>query len=288
MIKSSINLPEQFKNFKSYSRYRGYPCEYSLSDRYISRIVDGNLICTDTECDIDFDGNIVLVRPDGFVVHIGKVPEVEGKVTFSWNSDENLVMKYKDNYRGVQQEVINTHLTEELYLYGLALKLAYSLKKRVRVKNGGTERGKLDTCAFVQKQAKTIGVHLYGTLTKIGYGRHRSDFNYSQDIVYVPGQGFLLCSINGEDVIGSVFGDNHRLNGLIDEFNEENNLCKRSSYRVMRVNEFSCTILDKSDDVKETVTKEDCIKLVERGVRIWGISKQLDNSIMFRESYLSV
>ena len=93
-------IPEQFKNFKSYSRYRGFGDKYDLSDEYFATIINGNLLCTDTECDIDCDGNICLITPEGDCFHIGTIPQTEdgSKPVFSFDGNHTLVVKYKVYY----------------------------------------------------------------------------------------------------------------------------------------------------------------------------------------------
>ena len=64
----------------SYSRYRGllYNSRYKLSNEYIwHQFPDGSLVCTDMQCDIDCNGNIVLVLRDGKVYILGQVPVTE-------------------------------------------------------------------------------------------------------------------------------------------------------------------------------------------------------------------
>lgn len=84
-----MNILEKIGQPLSPSRYRGLSdrSRYTLSDEYFAYEVNGCLICTDTEKDIDCDGNICMVWPDGKVLHIGHIrmpesPEIN-KVKFS-------------------------------------------------------------------------------------------------------------------------------------------------------------------------------------------------------------
>lgn len=106
------------------SRYRGLTdrSRYELLDDRFAYIVDGVLICTDNECDIDCDGNICMVWPDGKVLHIGRVwmpesPEIN-KVKFSrsGNTLKQSCRVWYDNdhhHGGTEEEEIDLTPTPE-------------------------------------------------------------------------------------------------------------------------------------------------------------------------------
>lgn len=68
---------ERLKSVLSCSRYRLEEPSYALTDKYFAKIVNGNLICTDTEEDIDCCGNICLVTTNNEVYHLGVLPRPE-------------------------------------------------------------------------------------------------------------------------------------------------------------------------------------------------------------------
>ena len=138
----------------SYSRYRGVDCNdrYDAVDDYFRFDVDGNIICTDTERDIDSDGNIILITKDEEVLHIGQVPFLEdgaGKPDFSLNDKGNIVMRYKvfyDNshhHAGIEEEVIDTHLTPERKEKIEKHKLILYLSGNIHACNGGRYRNRM-------------------------------------------------------------------------------------------------------------------------------------------------
>lgn len=106
------------------SRYRGLTdrSRYELLDDRFAYIVDGVLICTDNECDIDCDGNICMVWPDGKVLHIGQIwmpesPEIN-KVKFSrsGNTLKQSCKVWYDNdhhHGGIEEEEIDLTPTPE-------------------------------------------------------------------------------------------------------------------------------------------------------------------------------
>ncbi len=95
---------------------------YSAVDDYFWKEVDGNIICTDNQCDIDHDGNILLITPEKDCLIIGRIPMLEegaGNVRCSFDDDNNLVLEYRvflDNshhHSDVIRERIDTKLTPE-------------------------------------------------------------------------------------------------------------------------------------------------------------------------------
>lgn len=126
-----MSILEKIGQPLSPSRYRGLAdrSRYTLSDEFFAFEVDGCLICTDTEKDIDWDGNIVMVWPDDKVLHLGKIPQLEQ----DWGSNSNKVRisrsgnTLKIGYRvfydndhhhgGIEEEEIDLTPTDERRRY---------------------------------------------------------------------------------------------------------------------------------------------------------------------------
>lgn len=163
----------------SYSRYRGITdsFRYDAINDYFKYEVDGNIICTDTEKDIDFDGNIILLTPKGEVVHIGTVPLLEdgaGNPSFRLDSDGMLHVKSKvfyDNshhHSGYEEEVIDCHFTEERKVKIRQNKMMLYLSQTLKPFTGGSYGNR-----FRIYPDKDGGIEIKVNLLKWGY-RHYS------------------------------------------------------------------------------------------------------------------
>lgn len=141
-----MSILEKIGQPLSPSRYRGLAdkSRYTLSDEFFAYEVDGCLICTDTEKDIDCDGNIVMVWPDDKVLHLGTIPQLEqdwgsnsNKVRIS-RSGNTLKIEYKvfyDNdhhHSGIEGEEIDMTPTAERRATVEYEYLAYDLLKRYK------------------------------------------------------------------------------------------------------------------------------------------------------------
>ena len=111
--------------------------------------VDGNIICTDTEEDIFCKGNIILLTPEGDVLHIGEVPQLEGGAgvpCFNLDSDGMLHMKCKvfyDNdhhHCGYEEDVIDCHMTDDRSSRIRQNKVMLYLSKNLRAYSVGAYR----------------------------------------------------------------------------------------------------------------------------------------------------
>lgn len=274
-------IPENFKNFTSYSRYRGFGSTYALSDEYFAKIVDGNLICTDNECDIDCDGNIVLVTPSGDVMHIGviSVPE-RGKVSCSFDSSNNLHLSWREYYdvglkhSGVREEIIDTHLTEERKFELIVLRLHKTLAKSIKGYTGGSY------CNELSLYRTKTGILLKGYCSiRTRYSRDTKYFE--QAISFIPKKGFVLMpDKNGEDGIFKVL-IKRDLMLILEEFNKSIGLGKNTSFMLVGVDVKSCRILDVKDNTVETVSKEEVIKTIKSGYEVIGVDN-IDGTFYFR------
>lgn len=221
-------IPEKFKNTVSYSRYKGVEWEYALSDRYFAEMVNGNLICTDKECDCDADGNICLVTPDLEVYHIGRVPQLEagaGKPVFIFN-DVELIVRYlafcdNDHHHGeVMEERVSLCLTKEMVIEKTLLKATYFLKKNCyRAYFGGSYRNTCDF--FTDRQNRRIEI-CGEQLKKVGRNFSNAKKEYTQYLSFTEDGWVLLSDKNGDNpVLDNVFlWRRDRLIDAIDKLNK--------------------------------------------------------------------
>ncbi len=135
----------------SYSRYRGVTCpdRYDAVDDFFKYEVDGSIICSDDERDIACDGNIIMITKKGDVLHLGTIPQLEagaGRVKFSLNNENNLVLRFKvfldcdHHHADIEEEVIDTHLTDERKAIIERNNLIAYLAENLRGFNGGSYR----------------------------------------------------------------------------------------------------------------------------------------------------
>lgn len=259
-------IPEQYSKTTSYSRYRGLSGEYALSDEYFARVVDGNLICTDTECDIDCDGNIVLCTPAFEVIHIGKMPLPErGDVRVSFDSNNNLHLCYTEylangfkHPRPVEM-IVDTHLTPERKRQLMLIRLAKFLKTRIKGYCGGSFRNSItidftDSCVILDGTCKQIS----------RFGSKSSEC--SQRIEFRQGVGFVLIpSRVGGDPIFTVIR-NYTLLKHLNVFNLSIGLGKETPFYVTSIGEDCCTIKDLTDGVSERMNLDMVYSYIEKGI----------------------
>lgn len=272
-------IPEQFKNFKSYSRYRGYEGEnegYDLLDTYICEVVNGNLICTDTEDDIDFDGNICLVTPKGDVYHIGKVPELEsgaGKPSFSFQGN-NLVMRYRyfvdesHHHSGVEEVVMPLVITDKMRRDNKIMKTKYYLGKFCHAYYGGSYR---NTCAFVCNY-KENAISIYGTQKKMS--RFSAKVEEYKQVLKLTNSGWvLLPDANGTNgVLDNVLMSDSlkgKLLSCIDAMNASKFVFSVVDYKGGKYG-----IVDVMDGVVEYYTRSEVMGFVNMMITIGGVHNQ--------------
>jgi len=217
-------IPEIFKCYKSYSRYGDVRFDYDLLDDFFARIVEGNLICTDSEQDISCDGNICLVTPNGDVLHIGGVPIAEiGTVKFSFDKDENLHMQYKVAYDNdhhhteIMDEVVDTHMTEERFLDMMVEKLYRNLKKNVKPKTSGSLRNTLNIYVVKSKGIFLCGSKRIAGRCKISeryYAKQLISFNETSK------KFELLPEEDGGNRILDIVSDRNKIAQAIEEINK--------------------------------------------------------------------
>lgn len=280
-------IPQEFQKFKSYSSYNSYfEDEYKLSDEFFSRVVDGCLICSDTQHTIDIMGNVCLVHPKFGVLHLGKIPrpEVEGEINFSFDSTNNLHIKYRVYYdcdrkhSDIEELIIDTHYNNEVYKGFLVKNLVKYLSTNLRAKYGGCIRSFLkvyrsrENCITLQLNYKKLG---YG-------GRIAKEGCLSQNIVLTDSGFKLLLDANNDDSVQQFITDN--ISKHLNIFNVENKLVKSTPFMLISYLDGEYRVKDISDGVIEGYTKEQLIEIVNKGIRIVGIDILPDDNVVFRLS----
>lgn len=157
----------------SYNSYgRPLKLEYALSDEYICAEVGGCLLCTDTERDIDHDGNIVLVWPDKKVSHIGIIPMTEdGRPARVHLSGSTLTVEWvefaDDHFRKpyVESREYDVTPTRALRKKTELLYLSAELNKKFKGLIYHSYRNTFESS--VRKQNGSVGLLLVGSIRKI-------------------------------------------------------------------------------------------------------------------------
>lgn len=265
-------IPEQFKNFKSYSRYRGFGDKYDLSDEYFATIINGNLLCTDTECDIDCDGNICLITPEGDCFHIGTIPQTEdgSKPVFSFDGNHTLVVKYKvyydnDHHHGGYETIkCPLVITSDMILKLKFRKIIWFLDKECHnAYQGGRYR---NTCDFWWDTTK-LKVKLTGTRKLINrYSSPATDY-FTQYIVYTENGWTLQPDENGKmQVQEEVFRDSSKLYKCIESLN-----FFKYRFYIKEYKNGKYSVVDKVDNVEEWYDSTQIKDFYKQGVQICGV-----------------
>ncbi len=223
-----MNKTEVLEKAKSYSAYRGITCSdrYDLTDEYIWAEVKGNIICTDKECDIDKDGNIVLVTPEFDVIHIGTVPMPEtGKATLRMDAEGFLHIKYMcwyDNGRhhgDYVEETIDCSLNEDRKKSIAILKKAAELSAlNIHGFNCGAYRNTFK----IDENINLNAIELHGVLQKrLRYSMSKPQYA-RQMITYKDGKFELQPPVEGYLEVKEVIRNVTNYNRLIMTIGGEN------------------------------------------------------------------
>lgn len=205
----------------SYSRYRGIDdsSRYDAVDDYFKYYVDGNLICTDNEMDINHDGNIILITPDGDVAHIGFVPTLEegaGKPRYRMDQNGFLHCEYRiflDNdhhHSDIVKEVIDCHLTDEYMATIRRNKVILYLSRNLKAARGcrisysySSRKDTIEMHIRVNKPVSRWRTDRQGFSLELGYKNGMYISTASQEVMEKAGRYHLFeTDITGSDRLG--------------------------------------------------------------------------------------
>lgn len=283
-------IPVEFQKFNSYSCYAGsYKDEYKLTDQFFCRIVDGCLICSDTQETIDIMGNVCLVHPTLGVLHLGSIPrpEYDGEIRFSFDTNGNLTISvkcYAANGRkhGYWEEtVIDTHYNSSMADQLLKKKLLLQISSKVKARQGGSIRTN-----FRCYSSSETTIRLVVDYKKFGYGYRvvKEDY-FTQDIILTD-KGFLLLpdANKGEDSV-LPFITERALPRLLYDFNLEHGYIDKTPFIVNgKALDGKYAIKDLEDGVVEYYSKEEIYDILSKGITIRGVDVLPNKCIAFRLS----
>ena len=284
-------IPIEFQKFKSYSSYgSSYKDEYSLTDRYFSKIINGCLICSDTQETIDIMGNVCLVHPISGVLHLESIPrpEYDGEIKFRFDSNDNLVISVKyyaasGRKHGYWEEtVIDTHynssMANQLLKKKLLLQIHDKVKSRQHVSSVRTN--------FRGYSASETTIRLTVDYKKYGYGYRLIEEDYfTQDIVLTDRGFILLPDVNkGEDSVLPYITE-RALPRLLYDFNLEHGYIDKTPFIVNgKALDGKYAIKDLEDGVVEYYSKGEIYDVLSRGITIRGVDVLPNKCIAFRLS----
>lgn len=279
-------IPQEFEKFKSYSSYgSSYKDEYNLTDKYFSKVVDGCLICSDTQETIDIMGNVCLVHPELGVLHLESIPrpEYDGEIRFSFDANDNLIISckcYAANGRkhGYWEDIcINTHFNDSMRNQLLKKHLVLELNSKVKSRQGGSIRTN-----FRCYGTSETTLRLVVDYKEYGYGyKLISEDCFSQDIV-LTNRGFSLnLDKNGDDSVLNYVNKSDVLK-ILYEFNVKHKLQNPTSFILVSKFDDKYGVKDEEDGITEYYSKEELVEIVLNGISIRGVDILPNKCIKFR------
>ncbi len=222
----------------SYSRYRGITdrSRYDAVDDLFRYEVDGNIICTDNERNIDCDGNIIILTPEGDVLHIGEVLQTEegsGPVKFSMDADQNLHMEYRvflDNdhhHSDIEEDIIDCHLTPERKRVIERHRLMEFLNNNLKAYYGGKYRNELNF--YENETSDTINLRIKVKIL----GRWNENVDWVKIIVsrndngqYEVKESDDFAKFDGEQLFTAPGKGDKPVRAILEQYYKENPMVK--------------------------------------------------------------
>lgn len=273
-------IPEKFRNFKSYSRYRGYGSEYNLSDKYFAKIVNGSLLCTDDECDISSDGNVCLVTPEGACYHIGTIPMTEdgSSPIFSFEGNKKLIIRYRvfydesHHHSGYETVECSLTVTADMILKDKLARIAYLLEKNCR----GAFRGRnIRSDLRFDYDLKNLKIEIHGLKVRPGY----KSYTFTQYLQFTE-KGWVLqpCEDGKTPMLDEEFAGGPVFRQCMESLNFY-------TYRFYIGSDFSTneySVVDKTDGSVEWYSPDQIREFYNSGFKICGVWKSLKAGSYFR------